>query len=132
MTDIFVFGSNESGIHGAGAAKEAHQRHGAKWEKGIGFHGNSYAIPTKDKRIRSLSLEDVENYVSDFIIFAKENKNMTFYVTKIGCGLAGFKEQDIAPLFEICLDLENVKLPKDFLDILCKNGYSEDKISFYW
>ena len=132
VTEIFVFGANRSGIHGAGAAKTAHQRYGAKWGKGEGFYGQSYAIPTKDKRIRTLPFDEVKRHVNTFVEFASQKPEMTFYVTKIGCGLAGFKEENIAPLFVNCLLLENVKLPKDFLDILCKDGYSEDKVSFYW
>lgn len=131
MTNIFTFGSNLAGIHGAGAAREAHSRYGAKWGIGEGLCGYSYAIPTKDERIRTLPLDDVKFYVDNFIDFAEKYDNATFYVTKIGCGLAGFKETDIAPLFERAQKLDNVKLPEDFLKILVSE-YSEDKISFKW
>jgi hypothetical protein len=130
MTEIFCFGSNLSGIHGAGAAKTAMDLYGAKWGKGVGHHGRSYAIPTKDERIRTLPLESVAKYVTDFIAYARQNPDLTFYVTKIGCGLAGFKESDIAPLFVDCLTLDNVLLPRDFLNLIAKDGYDENKVSF--
>lgn len=130
--DCFVFGSNTKGIHGAGAAKAALDLYGAKWGVGQGLSGRSYAIPTKDDRIRTLPLNKVKQNVERFVKDATKNPQVTFYVTKIGCGLAGFSEHEIAPLFRGCLDLENVKLPKDFLDILCETDYNEDKISFEW
>lgn len=96
---IFVFGSNLRGLHGAGAAKFAHKKHGAVMGKGIGRAGNSYAIPTKDFNIKTLPLEDVMDHVQRFIIHARYSKD-TFQVTRIGCGLAGFRDEDIAPLFK--------------------------------
>lgn len=131
MTNIFVFGSNLAGIHGAGAAFYAYKNHGANWGVGNGLCGHSYAIPTKDERIRTFPLDDVKFYVDNFIDFAENYDIATFYVTKIGCGLAGFKETDIAPLFEQALKLDNIKLPEYFLKILVSE-YSEDKISFKW
>jgi len=98
--EIFVFGSNERGIHGAGAAQYAHQYHGAIWGQGIGLQGNSYGIPTKDWHIQTLPLPKINQYVQDFIQFAIDNPNLTFNVTKIGCGLAGYKNKDIAPMFK--------------------------------
>lgn len=97
--EIFVFGSNLSGIHGAGAAKCAFEEHGAKWREGIGHHGNSYAIPTKDKRIKTLPLRTIQLYVREFLNYAHAHPEFTFNVTRIGCGLAGYKDEDIAPLF---------------------------------
>jgi hypothetical protein len=128
--DVMVFGSNLAGIHGAGAAHAAMNLYFAKWGKGVGHHGNSYAIPTKDERIRTLPLARVAEYVDDFIVYARKNPELTFYVTKIGCGLAGFKESDIAPLFVQCLKLDNVLLPRDFLNIMAKDGYEESKVSY--
>jgi len=96
---VFVYGSNEAGIHGAGAAKTAMLKYGAKWGKGVGLSGKSYAIPTKNRNIKTLPLSSVKKYVDDFIAFAMCNPKMTFAVTKIGCGLAGFSEKEIAPLF---------------------------------
>lgn len=97
---IFVFGSNEAGIHGAGAAKYAMEREGAIWQHGVGMAGNSYALPTKDKRIRTLPINDVKRYVTDFVRFAVSNPHLQFKVTRVGCGLAGFKDSDIAPLLK--------------------------------
>ncbi|NTF69424.1 A1S_2505 family phage non-structural protein [Rhizobium rhizogenes] len=100
MTDIFVFGSNLAGIHGAGAARFAVQRHGAIYGQGIGLQGNSYGIPTKDERIETLPLEAVALHVETFKAFARSHPDMTFYVTPIGCGLAGYKRPQIRPMFD--------------------------------
>ena len=97
---IFVFGSNLAGIHGGGAAAYAHKRLGAEWGVGEGFTGQCYAIPTKDRNIRSRSLEGVKASVEMFIEHAKGHPDATFQVTRIGCGLAGFTDEDIAPMFE--------------------------------
>lgn len=115
---IFVFGSNEAGIHGAGAARLAFDKFGARLFQGFGQAGQSFAIPTKDWEIVPLGLWDIEFYVERFIAFAKLRKGDTFLVTKIGCGLAGFKPEDIAPLFADCMDMENVALPQEFIDII--------------
>lgn len=97
---IFVFGSNLAGLHGAGAARFAEKWKGAKRGVGVGLQGDSYAIPTKDYQIRTLSLPAVTSHVMEFISFAKHRYNdFEFQVTCIGCGLAGFKNEQIAPLF---------------------------------
>jgi hypothetical protein len=96
----FVFGSNLRGIHGAGAADFALKHRGAVWGHGVGIMGQSYALPTKDTRVITLPIEDVKRHVNDFIQYAKDHEFMTFQVTRIGCGLAGFKDKDIAPMFE--------------------------------
>lgn len=96
---IFVFGSNLAGRHGKGAALYARQNHGAKYGVGIGFEGNSYAIPTKDANLRTLPIPIIGLFVDDFLRFANANPTLEFEVTKIGCGLAGYQESDIAPLF---------------------------------
>lgn len=98
-TDIFVFGSNLSGAHGSGAARAAREHHGAIWGQGYGFMGTSYAIPTKDENIETMSLERIECFVKDFLLVAKEHWDVTFNVTRIGCGLAGYTNEDIAPMF---------------------------------
>lgn len=98
--NIFVFGSNEAGIHGAGAAKDAIMLYGAKMGVGRGPQGHSYAIPTKDRNIETLPLEKVAEYVQEFLDVARTRDDLTFVVTKIGCGLAGFTEEQIAPLFK--------------------------------
>jgi hypothetical protein len=97
---VFVFGSNEAGIHGAGAAKYANQFHGAIMRVGYGHHGNSFALPTKDVHIRSLPLEAVMIYVEMFLTYARLRCDLDFKVTRVGCGLAGFKDYDIAPMFK--------------------------------
>lgn len=99
MKQIFVFGSNLAGVHGAGAARFAFLHCGAKAGEGIGLHGDSYAIPTKNARLESLDLDIVDEYVIQFVHFAKHHPELEFKVTRIGCGLAGFKDEDIAPMF---------------------------------
>ena len=106
---VFVFGSNEAGIHGAGAARTAMEKYGALYGFGEGLHGKSYAIPTKDKAIETLPLEKVAHYVKQFIAFAKTRPDLQFFVTRIGCGLAGFTDDQIGPLFKGAPD--NVELP---------------------
>lgn len=111
---IFVFGSNLSGRHGKGAAKTA-LGWGAKWGQAKGLQGRTYGIPTKNSTItRTLSVNEIEPYVFEFIEFAKANKQMTFLVTEIGCGLAGLKPKDIAPLFKEAVNVLNVHLPSSF------------------
>lgn len=95
---VFVFGSNLAGIHGAGAAKTA-LLYGAKWGIGLGHQGNTYAIPTKDNDLKTLPLENIRKYVESFLLYAKDNPGTLFFVTRIGCGLAGYKDEDISPLF---------------------------------
>jgi len=96
---IFCFGSNLSGIHGAGAALFAHRHHGAEYGIGEGLTGNSYALPTKGLNITFMDFTEVQEHVEKFILFATENPGLQFQVTRIGCGLAGFTDEQIAPLF---------------------------------
>lgn len=100
MADIFVFGSNLRGRHGAGAALYAAQTCGAEEGVGEGLTGNSYALPTKDEYIRTRGLVEVEKSVRRFMDFAREHPEHTFDITPIGCGLAGFKRSQIEPMFE--------------------------------
>ena len=111
--EIFVFGSNLDGLHGGGAARVAYQKFGAQWGKGVGMQGKSYGIPTMHGGV-----EVIKPYVDEFIEFALSNKEYTFLVTRIGCGIAGFKADEIAPLFAKAIDLENVLLPKDFVAVI--------------
>lgn len=112
--EIFVFGSNLSGRHGKGAAKTA-LGWGAKWGQADGLQGKTYGIPTKDASVRrTLSTEEIKPFVDRFIEFAKNNKQYTFFVTEIGCGLAGYKPKDIAPLFEDAVSVDNIYLPERF------------------
>lgn len=96
---IFVFGSNEAGMHGAGAALEAYKKHGARYGKSYGHYGDSFAIPTKDENIVSLPLDRIDSYVEGFLAYARGHRKLLFQVTCIGCGLAGFKHEQIAPMF---------------------------------
>ena len=97
---IFVFGSNEAGIHGAGAAKAAYMHHGAIWGRGWGLQGNSFAIPTKDWNIVTLPLIKIEQYVTWFLDYTCEHPELVFQVTRIGCGLAGYTDSQIGPMFK--------------------------------
>ncbi len=96
---IFVFGSNLAGRHGAGAALFARRNHGAIYGCGVGPQGNSYAIPTKDYRIQTLPLETIQGYVNGFLHYARNHPELDFQVTRIGCGLAGYTDAQIAPMF---------------------------------
>lgn len=114
--EVFVFGSNLQGMHGGGAARIAYDRFGAVWGEGVGLQGRTYAIPTMHGGV-----PEIKPYVDDFIEFAKNNTDKFFYVTRIGCGIAGFDDEDIAPLFRTALTLKNVSLPKSFADVLESN-----------
>lgn len=111
--EIFVFGSNLAGHHGGGAARVAMDRFGAEWGQGEGIQGQSYAIPTMQGGV-----ETIKPYVDRFLDLAYEWDQNTFLVTRIGCGIAGFTPEQIAPLFDRALDMYNVVLPRDFYDIL--------------
>lgn len=111
--EIFVFGSNLAGHHRGGAARTAMERFGAQWGVGEGIQGKSYAIPTMQGGVGT-----IKPYVDRFLDFADDWDQNTFLVTPIGCGIAGFTPEDIAPLFDRALDMYNVVLPKDFFDIL--------------
>ena len=136
--EVFVFGSNIQGEHVGGAAAFANKVLGAEMGCGFGFCNlkcNTYAIPTcirvwagRAKPFRATrpfdNVNQIKPFVDAFISDAKHFKDYTFYVTKIGCGIAGFKTNDIAALFSKCLDLDNVILPKEFVDYLT---YIEDE-----
>ena len=111
--EVFVFGSNLQGMHAGGAARIAHERFGAVWGQGVGMQGQSYAIPTMQGGV-----ETIEPYVEEFMDYAFRHRELTFLVTRIGCGIAGFTAKEIAPLFLKVIDLENVILPKDFVEIM--------------
>lgn len=99
MANVFVFGSNLAGRHGKGAALEALLKWGARYGVGSGRQGDSYAIPTKNSSLRTLPLEEIATWVSEFIGHAERCPRDTFIVTRIGCGLAGYKDEQIAPMF---------------------------------
>ena len=111
--EVFVFGSNLEGMHGGGAAWVAFQRFGAVMGCGVGLRGQSYAIPTMQGGV-----ETIEPYVQEFIGFAREHPEYFFFVTRIGCGIAGFRDKDIAPLFASALEVENICLPESFVKLL--------------
>lgn len=100
MKPIFVFGANLAGRHGKGAALFAKLHHGAVYGVGVGRTGNSYAIPTKDASIRTLPLGRIQPFVNDFLVYAGEHPELQFEVTRIGCGLAGYQDHQIAPMFD--------------------------------
>lgn len=111
--EIFVFGSNLEGAHGGGAALLAWRKWGAIWGQGTGLQGQSYGIPTMHG-----GPAVIKPYVDEFIRFAKEHPDTDFLVTEIGCGIAGFKPAEIAPLFEAAVDVPNIYLPQRFWDVL--------------
>lgn len=116
--EVFVFGANERGIHGAGAAKLALQW-GAKMGQ-YGYMGRTYGIPTKDTNIKTLPLQVISRYIDNFLATAKINSFEIYLVTEIGCGLAGYTPEQIAPLFGRFHIPDNVRLPQRFIDILAK------------
>ena len=99
-SDIFVFGSNLAGIHGAGAAAHAHEKLGAEWGVGEGLTGECYALPTKDAHIQTLPLWFIKERVKVFLSIAEDSPSLTFLVTPIGTGLAGYTREEIAPMFK--------------------------------
>ena len=105
--EIFVFGSNLKGMHGGGAAYVAFRKFGAIMGQGVGLQGQSYAIPTMQGGV-----ETIRPYVDEFIAFAKQHPELVFLVTRIGCGIAGFRDSEISPLFEQAHDVKNIVLPQ--------------------
>lgn len=108
MCEIFVFGSNLEGLHMGGAARIAYEKFGAIWGQGVGLQGKSYAIPTMHGPVSS-----IKPYVDEFLEFARLHPLNRFLLTRIGCGIAGFKDTEIAPLFVDALNIPNISLPKD-------------------
>jgi hypothetical protein len=115
MRSIFVFGSNLAGKHYGGSAQAAVEQYGAIIGQGVGMQGDSYAIPTLDEDFRPLPVADIARHVANFLAFARRHKDMTFNVVAIGCGIAGFKPEQISPLFTGAS--ENVRLPEQFTTI---------------
>lgn len=110
--EVFVFGSNLAGRHGKGAALEAVRHHGAIYGRGIGRQGMSYAIPTKDGKLKTLPLDIIRGVALEFLMYAYENKDTKFFLTRVGCGLAGYSDEQIAPLFNQCP--ANVRIPPEW------------------
>lgn len=113
--EVFVFGSNLAGHHCGGAARVARKLFGAKQGQGVGLQGQSYAIPTMQGGV-----ETIKPYVDEFIGYARQHQELTFYVTRIGCGIAGFRDEEIAPLFKAAENMMNVIIPKSFFDVLAR------------
>lgn len=113
--EIFVFGSNLAGMHGGGAARIACRCFGAVWGQGVGLQGQSYAIPTMQGGV-----ETIRPYVDEFIDFARRHPHLKFLVTEIGCGIAGFTPEEIAPLFAATVSVENIWLPARFWEVLTR------------
>ena len=111
--EIFVFGSNLQGQHGGGAARAAYEQFGAVWGQGLGLQGKTYAIPTMHGGI-----EEIKPYVDEFIAFARVHPELKFLVTRIGCGIAGFTDEEMAPLFAEASSVENIFLPESFWKVL--------------
>ena len=109
--EIFVFGSNLRGMHAGGAARVALNNFGAVWGQGVGMQGQCYAIPTMQGGV-----ETIKPYVDEFISYASQHPELKFFVTRIACGIAGFTAQEIAPLFAAAIDVENIILPRDFVE----------------
>lgn len=125
--EIFVFGSNLAGAHGGGAARLAYNRFGAIWGQGVGLQGQSYAIPTMQGGV-----ETIKPYVEEFNLFAKQHPEYKFLVTRIGCGIAAFTSDEIAPLFKDAVDVENVILPKDFVEVLSRTQNNKCSSRITW
>jgi hypothetical protein len=116
METVFVFGSNLAGRHGKGAALHARKHHGAIYGQGAGLQGSSYAIPTKDAHLRTLPLDEIQRHIVDFKTFAAARSDLTFQVTPVGCGLAGYSPADIGPMFDDAP--QNCILPDSFTPYL--------------
>ena len=110
--EVFVFGSNLQGMHGGGAARIAHEKFGAEWGVGVGMTGRCYAIPTMQGGV-----ETIRPYVDQFVRYAAEHPEQIFFVTPIGCGIAGFREEEIAPLFAAACNMQNVALPQGWREM---------------
>lgn len=119
--EVFVFGSNTEGMHAGGAARMA-MNWGAVYGKAFGLQGKTFAIPTVDyTRSGKMSVDEIKKYVDEFLDFTVKNKDKKFLVTEIGCGIAGFKVSEIAPLFRKALEYSNVYLPERFINYLKDN-----------
>ncbi len=110
--EIFVFGSNIQGAHGGGAAWFAHKAFGAEWGVGEGLTGHTYALPTMEGKA------SMQHAVEHFIACAKQHPELTFLVTAVGCGIAGYRPNEVTPLFKEATSLENVFLPQVFWEVL--------------
>lgn len=124
-TEVFVFGSNLKGIHGKGSALHAREKYGAQLGVGVGRTGDAYAIPTKETPYKNLTLDQIRPHVEDFLQYSRIRQNLIFDVVAIGCGNAGFKPEQIAPMFKGAQD--HVILPAGWRTM---NGEPEDERSY--
>ncbi len=113
--EIFVFGSNIRGMHMGGAARVAYNRFGAEWGNGEGLQGRSYALPTME------GIESTTEAAKRFTSFAQNHPELKFFVTPVGCGIAGYTPEEIAPMFKDTIQLENVYLPISFWKVILKH-----------
>ncbi len=117
--EVFVFGSNLGGRHGAGAARLA-MNWGAEWGNPVGLQGRTYAIPTVDASVRNtLSIDQIRPYADGFIQYARAHPELIFLLTDVGCGLAGLRADEVAPLFSAALDVPNIRIHHKFMTVLC-------------
>ena len=117
--EVFVFGSNLGGRHGAGAARKAREW-GAVCGNPVGHQGQTYAIPTVDASVRNtLSLAEIQPYANEFIQYARTHPELVFLLTDVGCGLAGLRAEDAAPLFQEALTVPNIRIHHKFMAVLC-------------
>jgi len=117
--EVFVFGSNLGGRHGLGAAKLA-RNWGAEWGNPVGLQGRTYAIPTVDASVRNtLSIDEIRPYADGFIQFARAHPELIFLLTDVGCGLAGLRANEVAPLFRDALQIPNIRIHHKFMAVLC-------------
>ena len=117
--EVFVFGSNLGGRHGAGAARLAREW-GAIWGQATGHQGRTYAIPTVDASVRNtLSLDEIRPYANEFIQYARDHPQLVFLLTDVGCGLAGLRAEEVAPLFQDALTIPNIRIHHKFMAVLC-------------
>ena len=111
--EIFVFGSNLAGMHGGGAARIAYERFGAEWGNSVGPQGQCYAIPTMQGPV-----ETIKPYADEFIAYAKAHPKKQFLLTRVGCGIASFTDEEIAPLFAEVMTIDNISIPAEWLPLL--------------
>ncbi|MFD2591069.1 hypothetical protein ACFSTE_09520, partial [Aquimarina hainanensis] len=121
--EVFVFGSNLNGNHAGGAAKLALDKFGAINGQAVGLAGQSYAFPTLSKEMNKITLSELEEYADDLFVFVKKNTDLHFLITEVGCGIAGFSYEEIAPLFKKFVNLKNISLPLNFLEVIGIKGY---------
>ena len=129
MGEVWVFGSNLAGRHGAGAAAVARKKFGAVYGLGAGYQGlepaHCYAIPTKDGQLQTQPLDAILYAVDEFVDFARRMERLRFFITRIGCGLAGYRDEDIAPMF-VRAPMNRCSFPVNWMEFM---GYAPHRAS---